>query len=283
MRFVFQGAGGVTYLLTSMLTISLVLPIIDSLLRLWLIARVFLMKSQREYPLFLAYNAFEIIDSVLLTIVMRRPVPFFLTYWIAEILLSILALLVLLAVFRPAAEGLYARHPNYRLFLPSAIVLVIAVSLWQMIYRPLRPTPLGHAASGMYSFVMGVLVLEAIVLVACLSLAFARRVVWPKYDFAIISGFGLSAMPKLVSLLVWWNAGHRFETVVHFMVPAAALGAALIWVIAFSRSEVRVTRHQPDIGELQRLTALLQEHSDYVREILAHPTFRRRSVTDQPR
>jgi hypothetical protein len=266
-----------------MFTLSLTLPIIASALRLWLVVRLYAMNRHREYPLFVAYNLLAIMDFVTVITVMRRPVTYFLTYWIGEILLSILALLVLLAVFKPAGEGLYARHPSYRAFLPFAITTIIAIVVWQTIYHPLRPTPLGHTASGMYSFVLGVLVLEATILTTCLALAFSRRVSWTRYDFAIVAGFGLSALPKLISFLVWWNVGRRFEAVVHFMTPAAAVGAALIWVVAFSRSEPQITRQAPSASELQKLTDLLEEHAAFVRQLLGDPRFRRRPLPDQPR
>jgi hypothetical protein len=210
-------------------------------------------------------------------------VAYFLTYWIAEIALSILALLVLLAVFKPAAEVLFFEYPKGRFLLPLALVAIITITAWQAVYRPLRPTVGGHMASGIYSLVLGILSLQAIILLACLVLAFSKTIPWGRYDFAIVSGFGLSAITKLVSYLLWWNFGSNFETGVRYMVPAAAIGAALIWVVAFSRTEPRITKKEPDPSELKRLIDLLQEHTDFVTQLLNDPRLRRHRLPDESR
>jgi len=266
-----------------MLTISLVLSIAASALQVWLIVRLFFINRHREYPFLIAYNVLSIFTFLAVISVMSHAVAYFLTYWIGEILLSVVALLVILAVFKPAAEVLYLEHPWGRLLLPLAIVAVVAIAVRQTIYRPLRHTLLGHAASGMYSFVLGVLFLEAIILLACLALAFSKTIPWGRYDFAIVAGFGLSAITKLITFLLWWNYGSHFEIWVRYVVPSAGTAAALIWVVAFSHSEPPTTKREPDATELQRLIDLMQEHTEFVRQLLKDPRLRRQPLPVQPR
>lgn len=263
-----------------MLTISLALSIASSALRLCLIARLYLIDRRREYPLFVAHNVVAILTLVATVSVKHHPVPFFLTYWVGEITSSVLALLVILTIFKPAAEILYIQNPKLRFLLPIAAVALIAIPAWQAIYRPLRLTLLGHVGSGIYSFVLGILCLEAVILAACLALS--KSIPWGNYDFAIVSGFGISAVMKCVGYLVRWNYGSRFEDWFQILLPGSTLGAVLVWLIAFSRSEPRITKRQPDPSELKRLVDLLQEHTDFLRQILKDPRLWRLQLTDQP-
>jgi hypothetical protein len=266
-----------------MFTITLALSIISSALRLWLIARIYLMDRYREYPVFVAHNAVAILTFVAVLCVRRHAVLSYLTYWTGEAASSVLALLVILAIFKPAAEVLYLHHPRYRLFLPIGIVAIIAFPVWQGFNRALSPTRLGHVASGIYSFVLGILCLQAIILAACFVLALSKRIPWGNYDFAIVSGFGISAVMKCVAYLVRWNFGSRYEAWFQILLPGATTGAVLVWLMAFLRSEPRTTKQEPDPRELQKLLDLMQEHTDFVRQILKDPRWRRHPLPDQPR
>jgi len=265
-----------------MRTFALVLSVTTSILHVWLIIRLYLIKRHREYPLLIAYNSLSIVTFIATVIVINHALLFFLTYWIAEVFLSVVALLVLLAVFKPVAEVTYMLHPRYRLLLPLALVAIVLFAVWEAAFHPLRHTPLGHAASGVYSFVLGILFLEALILGACLSQAFSKTISWGRYDFGILSGFGLSAIMKFAVFLARWNFGNRFEILFRYLLPSAALGAALIWVIAFSRSEPRITKQEPDPNQLQRLIDLLHEHTGFVKRILANPPWRRQPLTVDP-
>ncbi len=264
-----------------MFAITLTLSILSSAARLWLMVRLYVIDRYREYPLFVAHNVTAILTFVAVICVTRYPVPFYLTYWIGEIISTVLALLVILAIFKPAAEVIYIEHPAFRFLLPIGVAAVIGIPVWRAIYRPFFPAVFGHVGSGIYSFVLGILGLEALILAACLTLS--RSIPWGNYDFAIVSGFGISAMMKWVAYLVRWNYGSRFEDWFQILLPGSTLGAVLVWLIAFSRSEPRITKQEPDPSELQRLIDLLEEHTAYVRQILAHPRFRRRPLPDQPR
>jgi hypothetical protein len=263
-----------------MFAIAMTLSVVSSALRLWLIARVYVVGRQREYPLFIAHNVVAILTLVATVCFTHYAVLYFLTYWIGEATSSVLALLVILAIVKPAAEVLYIENPRRRFVLPIAAAAVFLIPIWQAIYRPVGSRLVGHAASGIYSFVLAILCLEAIILLACVGLS--RSIPWGNYDFAIVSGFGISAVMKWVAYLVRWNYGVRFEGWFQILLPASTLGAVLVWLIAFSRSEPRITKQEPDPSELQRLIDLLQEHTDFVRQILKDPRLRRRSLSDQP-
>jgi predicted permease len=264
-----------------MFTIAMTLSVISSALRVWLIARLYLMDQRREYPLFVAYNILAILTLVATLCLTHDTVPYFLTYWIGEATASVLALLVIIAIFKPAAEVLYIENPRRRLVLPIAVLSVIAIPIWQGIYRPVGPSLFGHAASGIYSFVLAILSLQAIILLACLALS--RSIPWTNYDFAIVSGFGVSAVMKWVAYLVRWNYGSRFESWFQILLPGSTLGAVLVWLLAFSRSEPPTIKQEPDPSELQQLIDLLEEHTEYVRQILKHLRFRTSMPQNQPR
>jgi hypothetical protein len=264
-----------------MFTIAMTLSIASSALRLWLIGRVCLVHRQHEYPLFIAHNVAAIV-TLLATICLRNQrIPYFFTYWIGEATATILALLVILAIFKPAAEVLYIESPRRRFILSIPVAAVIAVPVWQAIYRPLGLSLFGHLASGIYSFVLAILCVEALILVACLTLS--RYIPWGRYDLAIVSGFGISAMMKCVAYLVRWNYGSRFEDWFKIVLPASTLGAVLVWLIAFSRTEPKITKQEPDLNELDRVIALLREDTEFVRRILKFPPWRRQSLPIQPR
>jgi len=263
-----------------MFAIAMTLSIASSAVRLWLILRLYLLSRQREYPLFVTHNIVAILTLVVTVCVTRYPVSYFLAYWIGEATSSVLALLVIVAIFKPAAEVLYIQNPTLRFLLPIAAVALIAIPAWQAIYRPLRLTLLGHVGSGIYSFVLGILCLEAVILAACLALS--KSIPWGNYDFAIVSGFGISAVMKWVAYLVRWNYGSRFQDWFQILLPGSTLGAVLVWLIAFSRSEPRITKRQPDPSELKRLVDLLREHTDFLRQLLKDPRLWRLQLTDQP-
>ena len=239
------------------------------------------MGRYREYSLFMAHNALSILTFVGTLFLSRRPVPYFLTYWIGEAASTVLALLVILAIFKPAAEVLYIERPRLSYLLPIGIALIVVIPIWQAVYRPLRLTLLGHVASGLYSFVLAILCLQALILLACLLLS--RSIPWTRYDFAIISGFGISALMKWIAYVVRWNYGSRFEDWFTVLLPGATAGAVLVWLIAFLRPEPPTTKTEPDATDLQRVIDLMHEHTEFVTQILKDPRLRRRAVPDQPR
>lgn len=262
-----------------MFSIAMTLSVISSALRVWLIGRLYWIDRQREYPLFIAYNLVEVLTLVATLCLSYRTTLYFVTYWLGETSSSVLALFVILAIFKPAAETLYIENPTRRFLLPIAAVAVVVIPLWQAIYRPLRPTLRGHVTSGVYSLVLAILCLEALILLACVLLS--KSIPWTKYDFAIVSGFGISAVVKCVGYLVRWNFGSRYEDWFQILLPGATLGAVLVWVIAFSRPEPPRIRREPDPSEIQRLTELLQEHTEFVVRILKNPPWRRPPAPDQ--
>lgn len=264
-----------------MLTLSLGLTIAVSALRVVLLARLFWTGLHRQYPLFIAYNLFSLFTSGIGAIVSGNARLYYFNYWIGEALLNVLALLVLLAVIKPAAEVTYIERPSLRFLPPILMIAAIAIPIWQGVYHPLSPRLVGHVASGLYSFVLAILCLEALILAWCLALS--KSIPWGNYDFAIVSGFGMSAVVKWVAYLARWNYGSRYETLFHYLIPAAATGAALVWVVAFFRSEPPTTKQEPDAGEIKRLTDLLQEHTEFVIQILKDPRWRRRPEPGQSR
>jgi hypothetical protein len=255
--------------------IAMTLSVVSSALRLWLIARLYRIGRQR-YPLFISHNVVAILTLVATICVRRYPVPYYLTYWTGEATASVLALLVILAIFKPAAESLYIESPKRKVLLPIALTAIIVIPIWQAICHPFFSALLGHLGSGIYSFVWGVLFLQAIILLACLTLS--KSIPWGGYDFAIVSGFGVSALMKCVAYLVRWNYGSRFQDWFTILLPGSTLGAILVWLIAFSRSEPPTIKQEPDPSELQKLIDLLQEHTEYAQQILKNLRSRPRST-----
>lgn len=185
---------------------------------------------------------------------MQHPVMFFILYWTTEIAYGVLTLMAIREVFATTFEAYFGLKRS-RLIPILALLGITGVSLWRAAYRPIgRGGSLGGLAAGAYAFVLGVLCLEGIAFLVCLRLAFRRPypVRWGRYRLGILAGFGLSACSSAVAFLARFNFGPRFESVFHYVLPGAYIGAAASWLFTFLGKELPPSERKTDIETVRR-------------------------------
>ena len=218
---------------------DLISGLIPAVLQAGLLLLLLRRRLYRIFPFFTAYTIYSLAVAVMWLCASPGPATLFVLYWITQMIYGVLSLLAILEIFKPTL-GAYFEWIWIRL-LPTLLLLGIAgVSLWRGFYHPVgRGGSLVGLAAGAYTFMLGVLCLQIIVLVICLRLTFRKPypVRWGRYRLGILAGFGLAACASAAAYMVRFLFGARFEVVFHYVLPGAYIGAAAGWLLAFWRPE----------------------------------------------
>ena len=228
---------------------SFLLGLVGPALQLALLVILARRRLYRRFPFFFLCMAYCLPVTIARLCVMNRPVTFFVLYWVTEMIYGMLALLAIHEVFRGVLETYSSLHHWLRWLPLLALAGVVGNSVWQTIYHPIgRGGRLGGLAAGAYAFVAGVLLLQAIVFLICVRLAFRRNspMKWGQYSAGILTGFGIAAVATLVIYVARFRLGPGLELVFRYMPPVAYTVAALTWLRAFYREEPPIRKAATD-------------------------------------
>lgn len=206
-------------------------------------------KLQREFPFFFIYVLYASGAGVLREVITHPGLIYFMFYWLSEALYSILALLVMREVFYRIFSLKNAIFGWFRWLLPLTICAILGSWIWGFYCRP-YPGLFSRLAAGIYWFDMGVHFLEGTILLLVLALKIIFSVSWRRYEFGILTGFGISAYVTMTADLLVLAQGHRYETFFRYGPALAYLFATLIWLHAFWRPLDRTRRPALKVEEL---------------------------------
>lgn len=217
---------------------------------LLVLAVVFLRrKFYTDFPLFFTYILFAPIATALRISVRNQPWPYFVVYWSSEAVFGILALLALNEVFKSMFDLDYEKHWWFRFILPVTAVIIALVFLGQ----PARPTITLRLTNAVFSFDLGVHVLQAAFMVLFLILEKIVGASYDQHEQGIIAGFGISAGVTILTDLIRLHGGAGYTVYFTYVPPAAYILAAAIWLSAFVKEPPPRQRLPIPISELIEL------------------------------
>jgi hypothetical protein len=232
-------------------------------------------KMYREFSSFFIYIVYTLSATVLI-LLGGPPLVRFVVYWIAEALSAVLALLVLREVFHRVFALPYAAYGWFRFLLPGTVAIIVGVSLWETLTRPLGSGYLPRIASAIYWFDLGVHALEGTILLLVLALTIVFPVTWRRYEFGILAGFGISACVSMLADLLLLEWGHSHEMFFRYGPPIAYFLATLVWLHAFFRPPQPSRRSQMEPQELLEVVRRSRELLEKIEKALG---LRRRVIS----
>ncbi|HEY6350472.1 MAG TPA: hypothetical protein VI636_13785 [Candidatus Angelobacter sp.] len=247
-----------------MFVIDLILSFAPPAILLAVIIILFRRKLHREFVFFFIYVLYSITFGLLPEAIVGRPFLFFWFYWVSEAVYGILAMLVLREVFHRLFALPYAMYQWFRFLLPSTVVFILSISMWETARHPLGVSMVGRWMSAIYWFDLGVHALEGTILLLVVALTLVFPVAWRKYEFGILTGFGMSACVTMLADLLRFEGGSTYETFFRYGPPIAYALATLIWLHAFLLPPQNQPRGQMDLDEM---LAVVRRSREILRKI----------------
>jgi hypothetical protein len=180
-------------------------------------------KAYREFPLFFGYVLTAILATVVRWMAYRVSYKsYYFAYWTSDLLLFALGLAVTYDLFARRIFAGYHRVRFYRIAVPIAILIVIALTV-AAVEMPNRTTIFLIA-----SRVLSLLEVALVVFFGGLMLFLDRK--WTDYEIGIASGFALSHCVQLMVALV--RMKFQYEVTIVDQFPAWAYDVAcILWIV----------------------------------------------------
>jgi hypothetical protein len=258
---------------------NLALLLITPVLQAWLAILLVRRRAHESFPFFFVYTVFSVAAGILKLTVHNYPWAYYYTYWSTEAFYAILGFLAIFEVFQFFFGGFYVL-PWFKFLIPAIAVLTAGISIFIAVYAPPIQAPPMLAA--IYVGEIAVRCLQGGIFVLLVFLAKAYSLLWRKYALAIATGFGLSAVANLATVVLRSEFGTKFAHVLQFVPPVAYIVAVVIWLLIFRKPEppsplagVQLPMTPEDTLDLFRrikkqLQEILKRH-DYVRNCGAVP------------
>lgn len=186
------------------------------------------------FPLFWVYSIYAVAASAVRVVLPSQGPVYFYGFWGTELGFLLLSIVALHEVFRSVFEGFYLLN-WFRWSYFGALGTVLCLAILNSIFnRPVQVHPLFRVILDVYMPIN--CILAAIcglfyVFVKVLSVSFRR------YSFAIVLGFGISAIGTLIPFVLRSIFGKRLEFFVIYAPSVAYYVTLLVWISAFAYPE----------------------------------------------
>jgi hypothetical protein len=222
----------------------------------------------REFPLFFSYLLYVVIATGLRTSVSTKTAQYFWFYWITEAIYGVAELLVIREVFRRTFLVEYVAHRWFRFIFPVTVIAILSLLLAEALYHPLGRGYISHLVNAIYWFDLGIHALEGTILLVLLGLMLLFPVSWRRYEFGVLTGFGVSASVTMLAYLLRFEWGGSYEAFFRYGPPVAYIAATLVWLHAFWRPPEPSPRIPIDPAEAVELMRYYRELLDRIRKSL---------------
>lgn len=253
--------------------LGLVGPALMTVLLLLLLRR----KLHLRFPVFFTYCLSIVAVAVLRFLVAGNATAYFYVYWATEAAYVVIAFVAMLSVLNPLTQMFYIRHPWSQVVLVPSLLVIVGISLWMAVFRPVGAVFAGRFASAMYVFVILMSLAEFVLFVIAFRSKGRYPIRWTPYEFGILAGFGVLgflnviAYSALVLRLLHIYVPPQLETFFHSFPPGVFVGSAAVWLISFRKPEPPPPAPPPDlVGRLQDALRVLAEQIEFVKEIAKH-------------
>ena len=200
----------------------------------WLVFVLWRRRVYGRFPVFFSYAIYGALASAARLLVSGHYSIYFYVYWSTELGFLLLGIAALHETFQLVFGGFYLLR-RFRWFYYGSLVLFLTVSVVNSIFnRPVNTHPLiasildlGTAINCIQAAIFGLFYICA----KLLNVSFRR------YPFAIVLGFGISAIGTLIPYAIRSIFGKSFENFVVYAPSVAYYIRLGIWLSAFLRRE----------------------------------------------
>jgi len=204
------------------------------LLYVWLTVIVFRRKIHSRFPVFTAYAVFTVCAGFARLLVLRNSSVYFYTYWWTELGFLILSIAALHEAFRSVFVGFYLLR-WFRWFYFGGIVMIAASSILNSIFnRPVQVHPLFRI---ILDFATPINCIQAAIFGLFYVCTKLLNVSFRRYPFAIVLGFGISAIGTLIPHAIRSMFGKSFDNFVVYGPSVSYYITLGVWLSAFLRRE----------------------------------------------
>jgi hypothetical protein len=209
---------------------DLALMIVSECLTIWLL---YLMRRNgfyRTLPVFWYYLSYSAVAALLRMAASFRYAWFFYTFWSTEAIYIVLIAVCVYHSYASTFSGMMLL-PWFKKLYPTLCGVVIAYAGWKAYMRP----PL--ESSFLLDVIIGVEI-GAQYLIAGTFLLFTAAARWLRISYggadrAVVTGFGVSSLGMLLSMLVRSEFGTRLISLPKYSPTVAYILALVIWSTAF--------------------------------------------------
>jgi len=185
-------------------------------------------KLYKQFPLFTLYVGYITLTTFLCALTVARPQLYFYVYWAAEPGAFLLKLLAVCESFMKVFRGFYLLQ-RFRLLLPGAITLALALSVVRAINHPTEGTMTASI------IVAGTMTAQYIVL--AVSILFVGLVIllhmpWRVHEYRIVLGFGIVALGTFFEAALHSEFPTQFGILTRTLASGAYILALMVWVTA---------------------------------------------------
>jgi hypothetical protein len=186
----------------------------------------------RRFPLFAAYIAYVILETVLCSVFLSKPHIYFYVYWSTEPGAFILRILAVHESFMQVFRSFYLLK-WFRVLFPGTITVSLVSSGWHAYTHPAHASPVGAAIIGTAVTAQYIVLSISILFFALVNLV---RVPWRIHEYRIVLGFGVSSLAISFAGAVRSEFGTGFEPLSRMLPGVAYILALVVWLSAATHS-----------------------------------------------
>ena len=205
------------------------------LLCIWLTLILLHHRIYEEFPIFFTYNVYAVVvvAARLVALYISGKYYFYLFWW-TEFVSLLLAIAAMHEVFRSVFDGFYLLR-WFRWCYFAGIMVVLISSALNSIFNPAREV------YWLFGIILGFVIPINGILAAIFALFYIAakllKVSFRRHSFAIVLGFGISAIGTLIPYVVRSIFGKKMEGFVIHAPSVSYYLTLLVWLIAFYRQE----------------------------------------------
>ena len=201
------------------------------LLSLWLTLILFHHRIYRHFPIFFAYNVYATF-AIAARFVALYAGTYFYVYWWSELGSLLLAIAAIHEAFYSIFEGFYLLPWFRRCYFGGIAIVLISSIINSLFNRPNQVHPL-------FAIVLDIAIPINCILAAIFALFYLAakmlKVSFRQHPFAIVLGFGVTAVGSLIPYVVRSVFGKKMEGFFLYGFVVANYITMLLWLIAFYR------------------------------------------------
>jgi hypothetical protein len=237
--------------------LELALGIAASVLDLALAALLLFRKLGKRFRFFLIYLLCSGVgDCLTLWMAGSRRWVFILT-WAIQALYGLLTLLVITDIFEAVVRFVYAKLGWLGFLIALVMFAAIDYLFWRPVHEFFGSSFLGRLVSNISAFQFAVYGIAFGIFLVSAWLRI-RHGIWSNRSLAVLAGFGVIGLSRLLSFFALVIYGTRFGAEFQFVRSLVFIGATLFWIVFFVQDE-EVSRAGADPENLRKLLELVNQ------------------------
>ena len=237
--------------------LELALSIGASVLELALAGLLVFRKLGSKFRFFLAYLLCSSVGDFLTVYMSRSSKWLYFLIWASQALDSLLSLLVIADIFKAAIRFVHSKIGWIGFVVAVAVFAMTDYLFWSPLHQFFGPSFLGRLVSNISAFQLAVYGIAVGIFLASAWFRI-RHGIWSNRSLAVLAGFGVIGLSRLLSFFVLVNFRGRFAAEFQVLHSFVFIGATLLWIVFFVQAE-EPSRSEPDPENLRKLLELLDQ------------------------